>query len=328
MLTASFGPKVVEEEGSEDVERLSPVREAAGVVALEVRGVVLLFEDSFPQEDERPGDGEAVGRLPFIPSATESIPRLLGGRAIREAMLGRLRKVLVATFAGGLEPHGLEPRAHREPFVEGQPDEGSHFVWAGVVPDPSNNLGGCGVPKAQPLDEFDNPGGSVQFSCVLVSPFGGVAEERSVPHVVRLLPVPISRVPLKVGDKSGSEDPVEKGFLTWDGEVLGQSESCTMVVLSEYPDRFVPLQGDGDDVGAGGLDATRVGDSPEFWRVGGALVGPHDLVDPFWWAGLSGFLLADPFTCWGDVVGGSRVPWYAGNYEISIPPVDWVATYP
>jgi hypothetical protein len=112
MLTASFGPKVVEEEGSEDVERLSPVREAAGVVALEVRGVVLLFEDSFPQEDERPGDGEAVGRLPFIPSVTESIPRLLGGRAIHEAMLGRLRKVLVATFAGGLEPHGLEPRAH------------------------------------------------------------------------------------------------------------------------------------------------------------------------------------------------------------------------
>ncbi len=159
MFAASFGPEVVEEEGSEDVERLSPVREATGVVALEVRGVVLLFEDSFPHKDERPGDGEAVGRLPFIPSATESIPRLLGGRAIHEAMLGRLRKVLVATFAGGLEPHGLEPRAHREPFVEGQPDEGSHFAWAGVVPDPSNNLGSRGVPEARPLDEFNNPGG-------------------------------------------------------------------------------------------------------------------------------------------------------------------------
>jgi len=179
-------------------------------------------------------------------------------------MLGRFREVLVATFAGGLEPHGLEPRAHREPFVEGQPDEGSHFAWAGVVPDPSNNLGGRGVSEAQSLDEFDNPEGSVWFSCILVAPFGGVTEERSVPHVVRLLPVPISRVPLKVGDKSESEDLVEKGFLTWDGEVLGQSESCTMVVLSKYLDRFVPLQGDGDGVGVGGLDVTRVGNSPEF----------------------------------------------------------------
>jgi hypothetical protein len=69
---------------------------------------------------------------------------------------------------------------------------------------------------------------------------------------------------LEVVDETGSEDPVEKGFLTWEGDVLGQSEGCTMVVLSEYPDRFVPLQGDGDDVGTGGLDATRVGDSPEF----------------------------------------------------------------
>ncbi len=168
MLAASFGPEVVEKEASEDVERLSPVREAAGVVALEVRGVVLLFEDGFPQKDEGPGDGEAVGRLPFIPSTTESIPGLPGGRAIHEAMLGRLREVMVATFAGGLEPHDLEPRAHREPFVEGQLDEGSHFAWAGVVPDPSNDLDSRGVSEAQPLDEFDNPGGSVRFSGVLV----------------------------------------------------------------------------------------------------------------------------------------------------------------
>jgi hypothetical protein len=102
MLAASFGPEVVEEKAFEDVKRLSFIREAAGVVALEVRGVVFLFEDNFPQKDERPGDGEAVGRLPNIPSATESIPSLLGGRAIHEAMLGRLREVLVTAFAGGL----------------------------------------------------------------------------------------------------------------------------------------------------------------------------------------------------------------------------------
>ncbi len=91
------------------------------------------------------------------------------------------------------------------------------------------------------MDEFDNLGGSMQFSYVLVALLGGVTEERGVPHVARLLPVPVSRVPLEVGNKSGSEDPVEKGFLTWEGEVLGQSEGCTMVVLNEYPDRFVPL---------------------------------------------------------------------------------------
>jgi hypothetical protein len=102
MLAASFGPEVVEEEASEDVERLSSLGEAAGVVALEVRGVVFLFEDSFPQKDERPGDGKAVGRLPDLPSATEGIPCLPGGRAIHEAMLGRLREVLVTAFTGGM----------------------------------------------------------------------------------------------------------------------------------------------------------------------------------------------------------------------------------
>ncbi len=73
--------------------------------------------------------------------------------------MGRLREVLIATFAGGLEPHGLEPRAHREPFVEGQPDEGPHLAWAGVVPHPSNDLGGRRVSEAQPLDEVNDPGG-------------------------------------------------------------------------------------------------------------------------------------------------------------------------
>jgi hypothetical protein len=121
MLAASFGPEVVEEKASENVKRLPPVRKTARVVSLKVRGVVFLFEDSFPEKDEGLGDGEAVGRLPFIPSATEGIPGLLGRGALHEAVLGRLRETLVTTFAGGLEPHGLEPRAHREPSVEGQP---------------------------------------------------------------------------------------------------------------------------------------------------------------------------------------------------------------
>ncbi len=119
MLAASFRLEVVEEKASENVKRLSLIRETARVVSLEVRGVVFLFEDSFPEKDEGPGDGEVVGRLPFIPCATEGIPSLLGRGAIHEAVLGRLKETLVTTFASGLEPHGLEPRAHREPSVEG-----------------------------------------------------------------------------------------------------------------------------------------------------------------------------------------------------------------
>jgi len=74
MLAASFRPEVVEEKASENVKRLSHVRETARVVSLEVWGVVFLFEDNFPEKDEGPGDGEMVGRLPFLPRATESIP--------------------------------------------------------------------------------------------------------------------------------------------------------------------------------------------------------------------------------------------------------------
>lgn len=234
------------------------------MITLKVRGVVFLFEDSFPEQDEGPGDGKAVGRPPFIPSAVEGVPGFLGGSAIHEAVLSRLRDVLVATFASGLEPHGLEPRTHWESSVEGQPDEGAHFARAGIVQDPCNDLGNRGVLEFQPLNEVYDSGGVVRLPSVLVAPLGGVAEEKSVPHLARLLPVPVSGVPFEVGNESESKDPIEKGFLTWEGEVFGKLEGGTVVVLSEYPDRFIPLQGDGDGAGAGGLDAARVGDFLEF----------------------------------------------------------------
>ncbi len=145
--STSLGPEVVEEKAPEDVERLAVVGETACVIALEVRGVVFFFKNSFPEKDEGPGDGEAVGRPPFIPGAAEGVPGLLGGGAIHEAVLRRLRGVLVATFASGLEPHGLEPRTYQEASVEGQPDEGTHFARAGIVPDPHHDLGSRGVLK-------------------------------------------------------------------------------------------------------------------------------------------------------------------------------------
>jgi hypothetical protein len=42
------------------------IGEAARVVALEVRGVVLLFEDGFPEQDEGPVDEDAIGKIILI----------------------------------------------------------------------------------------------------------------------------------------------------------------------------------------------------------------------------------------------------------------------
>jgi hypothetical protein len=42
------------------------IGEAARVVALEVRGVVFLFEDGFPEQDEGPVDGDAIEKIILI----------------------------------------------------------------------------------------------------------------------------------------------------------------------------------------------------------------------------------------------------------------------
>ncbi len=140
MLAASFGPEVVEQKAPEDIERLSSIGEAARVIAVEVQGVVFLFEHDLPQENERPGDVEAVWRLPFAPHAEEGVPGLLNRDAFHEAMLGGLRESLIATFVGSRNSHDLKPGANRQPVVEGQPGECPHFAWAGIVPHSGDDL--------------------------------------------------------------------------------------------------------------------------------------------------------------------------------------------
>ncbi len=49
------------------------------------------------------------------------------------------------------------------------------------MPHPSHDLGDCGVLEVQTLDEVYDSGGVVRFSGVLISPLGGVSEERGVP---------------------------------------------------------------------------------------------------------------------------------------------------
>ncbi len=143
--SASFGPKIIEQEAPKNVKRLSPIGEATQVLTVEVRGVVLLFKHGLPKENEGPGNGEAIGRLPFAPDTEESILSLLGRGAFHETMSSRFLEPLVASFAGGLNSHGLEPGAHRQPVVEGQPGERSHLAGTRIVPHLGNNLCNRGV---------------------------------------------------------------------------------------------------------------------------------------------------------------------------------------
>jgi len=115
------------------------------VVTMEVRGVILFFEHGLPKKIKGPGNGEAVGRLPFARDTKESTPGLLGRGAFHEAVSGRFLEPLVTAFVGGLNSHGLKPSAHRQPVVEGQPGERSNFAGTRIVPHSGNDLGNCRV---------------------------------------------------------------------------------------------------------------------------------------------------------------------------------------
>ncbi len=180
MFTASFGPEIVEQKAPEDVERLSPIGEAARLIAVEVRGVVFLFQHGFTKKNERLGDVGAVGRLPFAPYVKEGIPGLLSRDAFHEVVLGRLRESLVAAFAGSLDSHGLEPGTHRQPVVEDQPGERPHLARAGIVPHSGNDLDDRRVVKVQLLDEGDDAGSVLLPPDILVSPLSRVSKERGV----------------------------------------------------------------------------------------------------------------------------------------------------
>jgi hypothetical protein len=78
----SLRPEVVNQEALEDVKGLAVISEAACVITVEVRGVVVLFKDGFPEEKEGPGDVEAIGCPPFIPNSVEGLPGLLSRGAI------------------------------------------------------------------------------------------------------------------------------------------------------------------------------------------------------------------------------------------------------
>ncbi len=241
--SASFGPEIIEQKAPKNVEGLSLVGEATRVVAMEVRGVVLFFEHGLPKKNEGPGNGEAVGRLPFAPDTQESTPGLLGQGAFHETVSGRFLEPLVTAFAGGLNSHGLEPGAHRQPVVECQPGERSNLAGTRIVPHSGNDLGNCRVVQTQVLDEGDDAGGMMFFPCIMVPSLGGVSKEGSVAHVARRLPMPVPRIPREIRDESRLKNPIDWRFFTWLEQILGELERGSMAVLGEDSNRLVPLKG-------------------------------------------------------------------------------------
>ncbi len=161
--SASFGPETIEQKAPKNVEGLSPVGEATRVVAMEVRGVVLFFDHGLPKKNEGPGNGKAIGRLPFASDTKESTPGLLGRGAFHEVVSGRFLEPLVAAFAGGLNSHGLEPNAHWQPVVESQPGERSNLAGTRIMPHSSNYLGNRRIVQTQVLDEGDDARGVIFF---------------------------------------------------------------------------------------------------------------------------------------------------------------------
>jgi len=104
--------------------------------------VVLSLDDGCPQEHERPGGDDVIGRLPFSPNSFVGFLGALRHGAFEQAMDGRFNLAGVVDFAMGRDAHELQPGAYREALVEGQPDECPNLLWASVVPDPGYHLSG------------------------------------------------------------------------------------------------------------------------------------------------------------------------------------------
>jgi len=119
VLAAPLGPKVVKNEGAEDVKRLHEVGETAGVVSVEAGRVVLAFDGGLSEQNEWPVDGDVLRSFPFLPDSPESHPDALRRKAVQEAMLGGLRGPGVACVAGGRDCRHLQPGPSRETLVEG-----------------------------------------------------------------------------------------------------------------------------------------------------------------------------------------------------------------
>ncbi len=163
---------------------------------------------------------------------------------------------------------------------------------------------------------------------VLVPSFGRVAEEGGISHVLRFLPMLISRVPREVRDEASFENPVNGGFFTWGQQVFGKLERCPMSFLGEHSNRRVSLQGDDDVLNAGGLDAVGGGGPSERPGSSRGLGCFNYLINPFMRGDLASFPLVDPVPHLWSVVGGGQVLGNVGDDEIFVLHVDEMKAHP
>ncbi len=89
------------------------------MVGVKVGGVIFAFDGGLSEQDKWPVDGDALGSFLILLDSSECAPGALRGRAVQEAMLGRLRDPGVAYVAGGRDPHHLQPGSSRETLIEG-----------------------------------------------------------------------------------------------------------------------------------------------------------------------------------------------------------------
>jgi hypothetical protein len=87
MFSTSFRPEVIEDEATEDVERLPRVRESASVICEETGRIVFEFQDGFTKKHEGPGGCEVTMNFPLVPYTLEGLPRVLSHGTIEEAVL-------------------------------------------------------------------------------------------------------------------------------------------------------------------------------------------------------------------------------------------------
>ncbi len=133
MLSTPFRPEMVQNEVPKNVKWLTSVSEASCVVREKAWSVVVELHNSFAKERKRPSDLEVAMSFPFAPYALGGLPCLLSHGVVKQTMLRGLLSARIADLAVGGDTHELQPRPHWEALVEGEPDEGAHFSWAGVV---------------------------------------------------------------------------------------------------------------------------------------------------------------------------------------------------
>ncbi len=133
MLSTPFRPEMVQNEVPKNVKWLTSVSEASCVVREKAWSVVIELHNGFAKERKRPSDLEVAMSFPFAPYALGGLPCLLSHGVVKQTMLRGLLSARIADLAVGGDTHELQPRPHWEALVEGEPDEGAHFSWAGVV---------------------------------------------------------------------------------------------------------------------------------------------------------------------------------------------------